>query len=765
MSHAPPPIQIRRVVYLAALLLLLLALLPAAAPRPAQSAFPGTNGKIAFVRGWDLYTMEADGSHPTLLVAGQNSPNNLPSWSPDGSRLAFIHWENNVSYVHVIQADGSNEARIGEGTSPTWSPDGSRIAYLCGSICIVRATDGGGLARVPLTIFAYSLAWSPDGTRFLLAGGNVYVVEVDGSGLVQLTDEATANWSADWSPDGSRIVYEHRGAQYEIVVMDADGSNPTVIAGSVDQLAQPAWSPDGTTIVFMRWIDGNNELYRMNADGSAPVRLTNDFNPDMEPDWQPLPGTVPDVAVRDLDTLGGADSEAWAINEAGQATGWARLAGATSHAFRWSEDEGMADLGSLGGNSRGRHINARGDVAGESTLQPQLYSWQPFFWSEATGMLCACLPGMREGYVQGLNDQGQLLGWARFSFVDERAYLWTLDGGPVELGSLGGTFTSGIDLNNAGQVIGVAGDPQDRGIPFLWSADTGIVPFQPLGPDVAYQLRDLNDRGQIAGDYSRSGSPAHPFLWSPDTGWLDLGTLGGAGGYAYYVNEAGQVLGQAQNAAGRWRPFLWSAEGGMVDLGGRYFWPHDLGDGGLAVGQSSYGTRWTTIHAQAATAATGLVDLGALYQPGVSSALDANGRGQIAGYSDIAGGSRHAVVWTVNNLAEPGRTMQAEVQRLQAEGVLNAARVAELRKKIDPLAHSLWEGDGVAVCNRLPSLISMIEVYQARGVLPGDSGDLLHSTAVTLNETLCSRPAVQAAAAANADLQETQLYLPLVAGR
>ncbi len=781
MSCATSHACFRRVSLLAALLLLLLALLPAAAPGAVQAAFPGVNGKIAFVRGASIYVMMPDGSGQTPLPGLASSLSDNPQWSPDGRRIAFTRWdETNVSYIYVMNADGSNPVRLRRGNFAAWSPNGARLAFMPfddgGARYGVMNADGSGATPLPLPaeVDLGAISWSPDGARLLITSVEVYAVNVDGSNFANLTQSRPAhpeamNWSADWSPDGSKIVYARHlagGLPWEIVVMDADGGNASVISSHAEQQVGPVWSPDGRRIVFARWFNGQNELFSMNVDGSGVQQLTNNPGPDMSADWQPLSGTLPDVALRDLGTVGGmGSSEAWAINEAGQATGWTGE-GATRHAFHWSPELGMRDLGALAANSnsRGRYINARGDVAGESTRQSS--AWLPFFWSETTAMLCVCLDGMREGYVQGLNDQGQVLAWARFSFTDERAYLWTVGGGPAELGSLGGTFTSGIDLNNAGQVIGVAADPQDRAIPFIWSEATGLVPFQPLGPDVSYQLRDLNDRGQIAGDYSRGGM-SRPFLWSADTGFQDLGTLGGQWGYAYYVNEAGQVLGQAQNAAGRWRPFLWSAETGMVDLGGRPFFAQDLGDGGLAVGQSSYSARWTTIHAQAATAAAGLVDLGALYQPGVSSALDANSSGQIAGYSDVAGGARHAVIWTVYNLRDPGRLMQAEVQRLQAGGVLAPARSAELRKKIDPIAAALWAGDALAVCGRTPSLINMIEVYQTRGWLPGDSGDLLHSTAVALSETLCSRPAVQAAAAEDVDIQieESLLYLPVVVGR
>jgi hypothetical protein len=78
------------VVLLAAAVVAVLAL----GPGPAESAFPGANGKIAFTSNrdgnWDIYVMNADGSHPTNLTKDwAASSDDHPAWSPDGGKIAF----------------------------------------------------------------------------------------------------------------------------------------------------------------------------------------------------------------------------------------------------------------------------------------------------------------------------------------------------------------------------------------------------------------------------------------------------------------------------------------------------------------------------------------------------------------------------------------------------------------------------------------------------------------------------------------------------
>src|SRR3954452_20867857 len=106
-------------------------------PTGAHAAYPGSNGKLAFVRDSQIWTMNADGSGAAQLTTGSTTAA-PPQWSPDGTKIAYARscGLGCNREVRVMNADGSGDGHVyggpgvAEAYSPTWSPDASTIALI-----------------------------------------------------------------------------------------------------------------------------------------------------------------------------------------------------------------------------------------------------------------------------------------------------------------------------------------------------------------------------------------------------------------------------------------------------------------------------------------------------------------------------------------------------------------------------------------------------------------------------------------------------------
>jgi TolB protein len=225
-----------------------------------------------------------------------------PAWSPDGSHLAYVTFEQGraVTYVQSLftRQRFVLAAFPGSNSAPAWSPDGKQLAIVltrdgASSIYIVRP-DGTGLRRLTYSdAIDTEPSFSPDG-RFLLfasdRGGSVqiYRMPVDGGYAERLTFEGNNNFSPRYSPDGNSFVFMHStGGQFYIATQDFQTRQIQVLT-DVGWEKKPSFAPNGKLILFATESLGRGILATVSSDGRVKQKMIPQQGDIREPMWGPF---------------------------------------------------------------------------------------------------------------------------------------------------------------------------------------------------------------------------------------------------------------------------------------------------------------------------------------------------------------------------------------------------------------------------------------------------------------------------------------------
>jgi len=238
---------------------------------------------------YEVYAIKPDGSDLRQLTITQGFDNEMPRWSPDGSKIAFMSTRDGNAEIYVMNANGSGVTRLtndpGNDEYPSWSPDGKRIVFDCDTsgtpnIYTMDASDGGNVEALTAdTMTNVWPVWSPDGTRIAFmrdttgnAKYNIVVMDNGGNNRRQLTNETGLAGSPAWSPDGTQIAFaiEVPAGSLNIFTMGSDGSGRLQLTHATDQTLGPSWSPGGGRLAY----SVNGDVYVMNKDGSKQTYIT-----------------------------------------------------------------------------------------------------------------------------------------------------------------------------------------------------------------------------------------------------------------------------------------------------------------------------------------------------------------------------------------------------------------------------------------------------------------------------------------------------------
>ena len=281
--------------------------------RLAYDTKPGDN--------YEVFAVNADGTN-RLNVSNEGGGDLDPVWSPDGTRIAWVHYYDGKGDILVANADGTNKRNLTnhpkDDRAPVWSPDGTKIAFASyrtndrWEVYVMNADGSNVIKLTNQQCQSHDPVWSPDGTKIAFICGlnqyaEVYVMNADGSNQTRLTSDPTDLYredsALDWSPDSTRLAfvkfYNKDHNKGNIYVVNVNTQAITQLTSKENASYSPQWSPDGTKIAFSTYLDGSYEIAVMNPDGSNVVNLTRTAKADFVPRWSTDGLMISFISLRD----------------------------------------------------------------------------------------------------------------------------------------------------------------------------------------------------------------------------------------------------------------------------------------------------------------------------------------------------------------------------------------------------------------------------------------------------------------------------------
>jgi TolB protein len=250
---------------------------------------------------FQLIVADADGADPQTIVSS-NEPIMSPRWAPDGTRLAYVSFEQKKPVVYVQNLSTGGRLAVanfrGSNSSPAWSPDGRSLAVTLtregGSQLFIIDANGGNVRRVMSSPGIDTEAWyTPDGQSLLFTsdrGGSpqIYRINIASGAIERLTFDGNYNVSPRALPDGKGIVYVRRdGGRFQIALLDYATRQTQVLTQGPDD-ESPSIAPNGKMVLYANESGGGGTLAAVSSDGRVKQRLSSAAADVREPAWGPL---------------------------------------------------------------------------------------------------------------------------------------------------------------------------------------------------------------------------------------------------------------------------------------------------------------------------------------------------------------------------------------------------------------------------------------------------------------------------------------------